>query len=134
MKIDRYKDAGSRARGSFLELGVQTLKLLNTVRAQEVRTLDSALGRIGLQRRENPMRPFALLCIGAAVAGTAALLLAPTSGRKARRKIREIFAASDAEPTSKPIIEVPRSLDPSADGLHASDNSAPTDHDHSHGR
>ena len=80
---DHLKSAGSRTRLSVLDLGVQTMKLLNTMRAQEMRTVESVLGRIGLQRRENPLRPLALFFAGAAVAGGAALLIAPTSGRKA---------------------------------------------------
>jgi hypothetical protein len=135
MNIDQFENAGSRTRAGFLELGVQTMKLLNTVRVREARTLDSALGRIGLQRRENPARPLALFFVGAAVAGAAALLFAPTSGRKARRKIRQLLGTAHGEPASKSIIEVPRSLDPKADGLRTADTSTPTtDHDHSHGR
>jgi hypothetical protein len=131
---DNLKGAASRTRGSFLELGVQSLKLLNTVRAQEVRTLDIALGRIGLQRRENPLRPVALFFVGAAIAGGAALLLAPTSGRKARRKIRELFGATDTKQTLKSVIEVQSALDPKADGAHVSDGATPTTaKDHSHG-
>jgi len=132
---DHLKSAGSRTRGSFLDLGVQTMKLLNTVRAQEVRTVENVLGRIGLQRRENPLRPLALFFAGAAVAGGAALLLAPTSGRKARKKIREFFGAGDTDATLKSNIEVPKTLDPKADGFHAADTSMPAaDNGHTHGR
>lgn len=131
---DHLKSAASRTRGSFLELGVQTMKLLNTIRAQEVRTLDGALGRIGLQRRENPLRPVALLFVGAAIAGGAALLLAPTSGRNARRKLRDFFRATDTKQAPKSVIEVSRTLDPKADGVHATDASRPTvGTDHSRG-
>lgn len=91
------QSAASSARGSLVDLGVQALKFLNTVRAEEYRLVGSALERVGLQRRESSLRPIAWFAAGAVLGGSAVLLLAPSSGGALRRRIGSFLGmAKDA--------------------------------------
>lgn len=93
---DQIKDNASHTRESALELGVQALKLLNTMRYQQGRAFDVALEHVGLQRREGPLRPIAFFVAGAAVAGCAVLVLAPSSGKKIRAQIVDALRTTRA--------------------------------------
>ena len=97
--VDQVKDTASSARGAVLDLGVQALKFLNTVRSEEYRLVGSALESVGLQRRESSLRPVLWFAAGAVLAGSAVLLLAPTSGRKLRNKILRVFGSTEEAAT-----------------------------------
>jgi hypothetical protein len=76
--------AAAHTRSSLIDLGAQALRLVNDIRAAEVRGVDSVLGSLGLQRRESALRPVVWFVAGAAVAGAVVFILAPTQGKKIR--------------------------------------------------
>ena len=86
--VYRMKDTAAQTRSSFIELGAQALRLINDLRAAEVRGVDSVLGTLGLQRRESALRPVVWFVAGAAVAGAVVFFLAPTQGKKIRDSIK----------------------------------------------
>ena len=91
---DQIKDAALNARAGFADFGVQAMKFLDTIRAQEARAFDSVLEQIGLQRRQSAVRPVLLFLAGAFVAGSVALMLAPTTGRKLRSQILDFLGVA----------------------------------------
>ena len=97
--VDQVKSTASDTRASLVDFGVQALKFVNHLRAQESRVVDSALDQIGLQRRESAIRPVLWFAAGAVVAGGAALVFAPSSGEKLRKRLIELL--SDAGETVK---------------------------------
>lgn len=88
---NQVRSSANDTRASIIDFGVQALKLFNHIRAQESRVVDSALDRIGLQRRESALRPALWFAAGAVVAGGAALVLAPSSGEKLRTRLIELL-------------------------------------------
>ena len=92
---EQIKDTASRtaafAKGSLLDFGTQALKLVNGLRAFEMRTADGLLDRVGLQRRESMMTPVLWFTAGALVAGTAAFMLSPMSGKALRKRIAKML-------------------------------------------
>jgi gas vesicle protein len=90
--VDQVRSSANETRASLLDLGVQALKFVNHLRVNESRVVDSALDRIGLQRRESAMRPALWFAAGAVVAGGAALVLAPSSGEKLRKRLIELLS------------------------------------------
>jgi hypothetical protein len=99
--VDQVKETVSSARSSLVDLGVQAMKFLDTVRSQEERALDSALEHIGLQRRQSSLRPMLFFVTGAIVAGTVALVLAPVSGKKLRAKILDLLGGAKDDDVGK---------------------------------
>ena len=88
---DQVRSSASDTRASLIDFGVQAMKFVNHLRAQESRVVDSALDHIGLQRRESALRPVLWFAAGAVVAGGAALVLAPSSGEKLRKRMIELL-------------------------------------------
>jgi hypothetical protein len=84
---DHATDAISHARAALLDLPGQMMKLVDSARDSERRGVDSLLDRMGLQRRQSAFAPVIWIAAGAVVAGAAAILLAPTSGKELRRRI-----------------------------------------------
>jgi hypothetical protein len=79
-------------RAAALDLATQVLKLVNTVRAAEVRTFDGMLSRIGLERRGGH-HGAAWFTAGAATAGAAVLFFTTTpTGKAIRQRIRRFVA------------------------------------------
>lgn len=96
--VDQIKGTVGSARSGILDFGTQALKLLNSIRAQEHRLVGSALEHIGLQRRESSLRPVMWFGAGAVVAGTAVLLVIPSSRERILSAVRDILRPSDATP------------------------------------
>ncbi len=92
---DQLRGGTSNATASLVDLGVQTLKLINSVRARQAGPLGSAFGRLGFKRRGSAAAPFMFFTAGAIVAGGVALLVTPTSGKVLRGQIRGLW--SDAK-------------------------------------
>jgi hypothetical protein len=90
---DHATDAISHARTALLDLPGQMMKLVDNARESERRGVDSLLDRMGLQRRQSVLTPVLWVAAGAVIAGAAAVLLAPTSGREIRRRIASFFDA-----------------------------------------
>ncbi len=105
--VDQVKAGADSTRSSLIDLGVQALKFFNHVRAQESRYVDSALDTIGLQRRESALRPVLWFAAGAVVAGGAALVLAPTSGDKLRKRLIQLLstAGDDVKHAAENVAE-----------------------------
>jgi hypothetical protein len=105
--------AAASARGSIIDLGVQALKFINSVRREEHQFVGSVLERIGLQRRESSLRPIAWLAAGAVIGGSAVLLFAPGSVEQLRRRVGSFFGTAKVAETATPIatslMEVERS-------------------------
>ncbi len=101
---EHIKDTATRtaaqAKGSFLELGTQVLRLVNGLRVLEMRTADNLLDRVGLQRRESALRPVLWFAAGAVVAGSAVLLLTPATGKQLRSRIAKLLTAGIDEAKS----------------------------------
>jgi hypothetical protein len=98
---DQIRDAAWSARAGFGDFGLQAMKFLDTIRAQEARAFDSVLDQMGLQRRQSAVRPVLFFLAGAFVAGSVALMLAPTTGRKLRSQILDFLGvAKEREATA----------------------------------
>jgi hypothetical protein len=127
--VDQVKETVSSARSSLVDLGVQAMKFLDTVRSQEERALDSALEHIGLQRRQSSLRPMLFFVTGAIVAGSIALVLAPASGKKLRAKILDLLGATkntDAPKTGPQELQsVGQRVDAMVGGSKVADASKP---------
>lgn len=89
--------AAGQAKGSFVELGVQALKLVNTLRAMEMRGVDNLLDRVGLERKGSALRPVLWFAVGAVTAGAIVMILAPTSGKELRDRIVKILDRGRSE-------------------------------------
>ena len=92
--VDHVKDAASIARWNVVDLGIQIVKLLNTIRSQEMCAVDSGLHFIGLQRRESALRPVLIFAAGAVVGSSLAIFLTPTSGKDLRAKLLAFLATA----------------------------------------
>jgi hypothetical protein len=75
-------------------LGAQATQLLDAVRSQRVRALESLLDRVGLQRRHGVLRPALFVIAGAVAAGVAVLAFAPTSGKGLRARIENTLRSA----------------------------------------
>ena len=85
---DHVRDTAQSARGTFVDLGIQALKALNTIRSEEHRLVGSALERAGLQRRQSALRPALWFVVGAVLVGSVVLFFVPMFGKVLRSKIR----------------------------------------------
>jgi hypothetical protein len=103
--VEQVKSTASTTRANLVDLGLQAMKLVNSVRAQESHAVDSVLGHIGLQRRESPLRPLLFFAAGAVVAGSLVLILAPTSGKKLRLKIRDLLGVAEEGVVGEPVAQ-----------------------------
>ncbi len=90
--MNEVKDTAGQAKGSFLEFGAQALKLLSTLRDVEIRSADSLLGRVGLQRRESALRPMMWFAAGGVAAGAVALVMAPVAGKELRARLADMLS------------------------------------------
>jgi hypothetical protein len=99
------KQAASLARENVLEFGTQLVKLLGRMREAEGHGADSLLEHLGLQRRTGLAKPIVCFATGAVVGAGAALLLAPTSGDRLRKKLAAFFSSEIDQVTSlvKPL-------------------------------
>jgi len=93
---EHVKEAASHARATLLDLSTQVMKLVNGAREAEGRGVDAVLDRLGLQRRSSALGPALWFAAGVVVAGTAVLLMTPTSGKKLRQRIAS-FLGGEAE-------------------------------------
>jgi len=89
--VHQVKDTAAHTRSALFDFGAQALRLVNDIRAAEVRGVDSVLGGLGLQRRESALRPVLWFVAGAAVAGAVVFFLAPTQGKKIRDGLRSVI-------------------------------------------
>ena len=94
--VDQIKDTASSARANLVDFGAHAMKFLDSARVQEARAVDSVLGHIGLQRRVSALRPVWAFAAGILVGGSVALILAPTSGKKLRERIRALLGPREA--------------------------------------
>lgn|GEM_PF-5873788 len=94
--IEDAKSQATQARTSLLQHGTQALELLGALRALEGGALHAMVSRFG-HRRGSPLGPVMLIAGGAIVGGVAALLLAPSSGAKLRRRIAKWIDSGIAE-------------------------------------
>jgi hypothetical protein len=92
--------ATEQLKDTFVELSSQAMKLFNNLRDAEDRGMATVLDRLGLQRRQSALTPALWFAGGAIFAGAAVLLLAPTSGKKLRRRIAGILDGELQEATS----------------------------------
>ena len=130
--------AASSTRSSIMDLGVQALKFINTLRREEYELVGSALDRIGLQRRESSLRPVAWLAAGAVIGGSAVLLFSPASVETLRRGVASFFAAAKKGETANApangLREVERdAADSVGRGVDALEAEAPRDNAASNG-
>lgn len=111
--VHSVEHAASHARGNVIELATQVLKTINSLRAMRATdAVDSVLGRVGLQRRESMLVPVGIFIAGATVGGLVGLALAPSTGKKLRKRVAkmmwtEIDAAE--EQASKVVDQVAES-------------------------
>jgi hypothetical protein len=124
--VDQVKEAVSTVHASLVDFGVQAMKSLHAARSQRVRALDSVLGQIGLQRRASAFRPVLFFVAGALVAGSVALVLAPTSGKKVRTKIVDLLGAAKdaARAGSRALTSVEHSAEAAVGGSNISGDGA----------
>ncbi len=105
---DQIKETATRtaahAKGSFLEFGTQVLRLVNGLRVFEMGGADNLLDRVGLQRQKGALSPLMWFAAGAAVAGSAVLVLSPSSSQKLRRQIAKLF--TDGVDDAKQVEQV----------------------------
>jgi hypothetical protein len=73
------------------DLSTQVMRLINGARDAEGRGVDALLDRLGLQRRGSALTPLIWFAVGAAVAGTVVVLMAPTSGKELRERIAKFL-------------------------------------------
>ncbi len=92
--------AVDRTRSSIADFGVQALKLVNSLKAAEGRSMDSMLHRMGLQRRDEAMSPVIWFAAGAIAAGAIVFVLAPEAGKKVRARIVNLWESRVAHPKS----------------------------------
>ncbi len=90
---DHATDAIAHARAALLDLPSQMMKLVDGARETERRGADALLDRMGLQRRQSALTPVIWFVAGAVVAGAAAFILAPTSGKQLRRRVAAFLDA-----------------------------------------
>lgn len=94
--IHTAEHAVDQTRSSLVDLGAQALKLVNSLKAAEGRSVDSMLHRIGLQRRDEAPTPLLWFAAGAIAAGAVVFMLAPESGKKLRGRIAELWESRGA--------------------------------------
>jgi hypothetical protein len=97
-------------RSSLIDLGAQTLKLIDSLRAIETRGVDSLLHGIGLRRRGGALGPIVWFATGAVTAGAVVFLLAPESGKKLRSRIVQLWESrgeKKAEPPTRVATAAP---------------------------
>jgi len=94
--VDQVSQETRNARGTLLDLGIQVVTLLQTLRTREARAFHSVLGLVGLQRRGSLLRPLAYFAAGAVAGGSLTLLLTPTTGKNLRTKLLGLIGTSDA--------------------------------------
>jgi len=99
---DAVGETGGSMKLSLIDLGTQVLRLFNQARVAEMRGVDGVLHHIGLQRRSSALGPALWFAAGAVVAGGAAIMLAPTSGRALRRKLASLLAGPEHGPEKTP--------------------------------
>lgn len=80
-------DVASSARSSLHDYGKMALKGLAALRSFEREALESTLGSLGLQRKSSAFTPALWFAAGAVVGGGAALVFAPSSGQKFRKRL-----------------------------------------------
>lgn len=85
------RGAAHATRAAALDLATQVLKLVNSVRAAEVRSLDGMLSRIGLERRSTHHRA-AWFTAGALTVGVAVFLSTTATGKAIRQRARRFVA------------------------------------------
>ena len=93
---DHAQQQAHQARTSIIELATQALRLVNGIRAAEVRQAERALGWLGLQRRSSALRPVAWFVAGAAVAGAVVVAATPAAAPLRRRVVRFFREEADA--------------------------------------
>ena len=91
------RGAAHATRGAALDLATQVLKLVNSVRAAEIRGFDGVLSRIGLERRRSAHHGAAWFTAGAATAGIAVFFLTSTATGKAIRQRARQFVADEMD-------------------------------------
>ena len=107
--MDQVKNTAVSAKGNLMDFGTQALKFINTLRVMEMRSADTVLDRIGLQRRESALRPFMWFAAGGLAVGAVALALAPESGKNLRARVarmldKGVAKAKDAESKVEDVI------------------------------
>jgi hypothetical protein len=91
---DQLKSSAHAARGSLADCGSHAMKLFDSLHDRETGAVDSALERLGLQRRRSLLRSALPYAAGAVVVGAVALLLIPTTGKRIRANLAGLFAAA----------------------------------------
>jgi hypothetical protein len=90
--VSHAVDRAGHARAAALDLATQVLKLVNTVRATELRSFDGVLSRIGLERRHGPLRRAAWFAAGAATVGIGVFLTTTETGKAIRQRVGRFVA------------------------------------------
>ncbi len=95
-----HPEKNTGRRFSWIDLGVQALKLANVVGAFERGAMAPVLQRVGFSRRPSVLRPVFFFASGAIVGGAAALLFAPKTGKNLRRAITSLVTKVSNHETS----------------------------------
>jgi hypothetical protein len=96
------KGTATHTRAGMIDLAAQLLRLYNDMRQARTRAFDGMLDHIGLRRRSSAVWPVAWFAVGAAAAGTAVLLLAPSSGKDTRGRAAS-WVAKEAKLVAKRV-------------------------------
>ncbi len=112
----------------LVAFGTQVLRFYNQARAVEMPGVDNVLHSVGLQRRANPLVPVLLFAAGAAIAGGAALVLAPTSGRELRRKLGVMLTNANKSDLVKTVVKEVKEMEDTIES--AVTSKKPGDNDH----
>jgi hypothetical protein len=121
--MDHVVHETQSGRGTFLDLGIQIVRLLNTIRSRETHAVDSALDLLGLRRKHGMLAPVALFAAGAVVGTSLTLLLAPTTGKNLRTKLLGFLgpthtttsheSLADTQPTTSDAMKATNGAEPS---------------------
>ncbi len=102
-------------RSSLVDLGAQTLRLIDSLRAIETRGVDSLLDRMGLNRRGGVLGPVVWFAAGAVTAGAIVLFLAPEAGKKLRNRVVQLWGSRGEKRTESAPARVATAA-PSSNG------------------
>jgi hypothetical protein len=124
---EHVKEAASHVRTSMLDLSTQVIRFINGAREAQGRGMDSVLDRMGLQRRQSALGPILWFTVGAVAAGTAVLLMSPTTGKKLRQRIASFLghaAEASAAPNGAVEPRVETEASPGRNGANYADHSS----------
>jgi len=115
---EHVKHAASHVGSSVLDLSTQVIRFINGVREAQGRGVETMLDRLGLQRRQSALGPVLWIAVGAVAAGTAVLLLSPTTGKQLRQRIATFIGRETESNAGQPGVTEPRVEETEASAQH----------------